>query len=192
MARAGETIHNPVTGERLTWRSVAADTGGRLVLGEMVVPPGGFVAAEHVHPTQEERYEILAGVLKVRLDGRERALGPGERVVVPAGRPHLWWNAGPEEVRFRCEVTPALHFETFLETFFGLASDGKTNAKGLPNLLQLAVLMRAYHDEVRLARPSPAVQSLLFGPLSIVGRLLGYRSSYPRYSAGSVEVSVSD
>ena len=71
MARAGETINNPVTGERFTWRQVAADTDGRLVLGEMVLPPGGFVAAEHVHPNQEERYEILAGELKVRLDGRE-------------------------------------------------------------------------------------------------------------------------
>ena len=36
MARAGETIDNPVTGERFTWRQVGADTDGRLVTGEMV------------------------------------------------------------------------------------------------------------------------------------------------------------
>ena len=189
MARAGETIHNPVTGERLTWSKVAADTDGGLVLGEMVLPPGGFVAAEHVHPNQEERYEILAGELKVRIEGRERSVGPGDRVVVPVGRPHVWWNAGRDEVRFRCEVTPALHFETFIETLFGLASDGKTDDKGFPDPLQLAVLMRAYREEVRLARPSPAVQALLFGPLAIVGRLMGYRSSYPRYSEGPDDVS---
>lgn len=192
MARAGETIYNPVTGERLTWRQVAADTAGALVLGEMVLPPGGSVAAEHVHPNQEERYEIVAGELNVRLDGKEQLLGPGDRVVVPAGRPHVWRNAGREEVRFRCEVAPALRFETFLETLFGLASDGKTDHKGIPNPLQLAVLMRAYQDELRLARPSPAVQSLLFGPLALVGRLIGYRSSYPRYSADSPGPSVAD
>jgi quercetin dioxygenase-like cupin family protein len=190
MARAGETIDNPVTGERLTWRQVAADTDGRLVMGEMVLPPGGFVAAEHVHPNQEERYEVLAGELRVRLDGRDRVLGPGDRIVVPVGRPHVWWNAGKDEVRFRCEVTPALHFETFLETFFGLAMDGKTDRKGLPNPLQLAVLMRAYHDEIRLARPPAAVQTAMFAPLAIIGRLLGYRGSYPRSSA-AVEVSES-
>jgi mannose-6-phosphate isomerase-like protein (cupin superfamily) len=184
MARAGETINNPVTGERLTWRQVAADTDGRLVLGEMVLPPGGFVTAEHVHPKQEERYEILAGRLNVRVDGRAQVLGPGDRVLVPAGRPHVWRNAGSEEVRFRVEVTPALRFETFIETLFGLASDGKTDARGMPNPLQVAVLMRAYQDELRLARPAPAVQSLMFGPLAIVGRLMGYRSSYPRYSEG--------
>ena len=185
MARAGETIRNTVTGEQFTWRKVAADSDGQLVWGEMVLPPGGFVTAEHVHPNQEERYEILAGGLTVRVDGQERVVGPGDRVVVPAGRPHVWWNAGREEVRFRCEVTPALQFETFIETLFGLASDGKTNAKGMPNPLQVAVLLRAYQKEVRLARPAPAVQSLLFGPLAVVGRLMGYRSSYPRYSAGS-------
>jgi len=180
MARAGQTIENPVTGERFTWQQVAADTHGRSVLGEMVLPPGGFVAAEHVHPNQEERYEILAGQLKVRLDGREQTAGPGDRVIVPAGRAHVWRNGGDEEVRFRCEVTPALRFETFIETFFGLASDGKTDRRGMPNPLQVAVLMRAYRDEIRLARPSPAVQSLLFAPLAVVGRLVGYRSSYPR------------
>jgi mannose-6-phosphate isomerase-like protein (cupin superfamily) len=192
MARAGETINNPVTGERFTWRQVAADTDGRLVMGEMVLPPGGFVTAEHVHPNQEERYEILAGELTVRLDGREQAVGPGDRVVVPVGRPHVWWNAGPEDVRFRCEVTPALHFEAFIETLFGLASDGKTDPKGLPNPLQLAVLMRTYQEEVRLARPSPAIQALLFGPLAIIGRLVGYRSSYPRSGDGPVEASLPD
>jgi len=154
------------------------------------VPPGGFVAAEHVHPNQEERYEILAGELNVRLDGREQVLRAGDRVVVPAGRPHVWRNAGLEEVRFRCEVTPALHFETFLETFFGLASDGKTNQKGLPNPLQLAVLARAYQDEIRLARPAPVVQTLLFAPLAMAGRLMGYRSSYPRYSPGRTDLSM--
>lgn len=187
MARSGETIKNTVTGEVFTWERVAADTDGRLVLGEMVLPPGGFVTAEHVHPNQEERYEVLTGELHVRIDGRERIVGSGDKVVVPVGKPHVWWNAGQDEVRFRCEVTPALHFETFLETLFGLASDGKTDAKGFPGPLQMAVLMHAYRDEVRLARPSPAIQDLLFGPLAMIGRLVGYRSSYPRYSHGAAK-----
>lgn len=187
MARPGQTIRNPATGERLTWSTVAADTDGRLVMGEMILPPGGSVAAEHVHPNQEERYEILAGELRVQVDGRERRAGPGDRVVVPVGRPHVWWNAGTEDARFRVEVTPALRFETFIETLFGLASDGRTDGKGIPDPLQLAVLMRAYREEIRLARPSPAIQTLLFGPLAMVGRWMGRRASYPRYSSGPLE-----
>jgi hypothetical protein len=72
--------------------------------------------------------------------------------------------------------------ETLFETLFGLAADGKVNAKGLPNPLQMMVLARAYRREVQ---PAPPL-SRIVGPLSIVlapvGRLLGYRARYERYS----------
>ena len=61
MIRSGDTLENPVTGERIVFRKTAADTGGALVLVECVVQPGGAVAAAHVHPHQEERFEVLRG-----------------------------------------------------------------------------------------------------------------------------------
>jgi hypothetical protein len=70
----------------------------------------------------------------------------------------------------------------FFETFFGLATDGKTNRKGLPNPVQLAVLMREYEDELHLASPPLIAQKAVFAPLAVVGRLFGYRGWYPRYS----------
>jgi hypothetical protein len=81
------------------------------------------------------------------------------------------------------EFRPALRTEVFFETFFGLASDGKTNRKGLPNPLRLAVLMREFEDELHLARPSVKLQRALFGPLAALGRVLGYRGWYPDYTA---------
>lgn len=183
MARTGDVLEHPVTRERIVWRQVAEDTRGELLQIDLFAQPGGFVAAEHVHPNQEERFEVLAGTLALRVDGRERTLGVGEVAVVPAGRPHAWWNAAPEEAHVLGEVRPALRTEMFFETFFGLAKDGKTNRRGLPNPLQLAVLMREYEDELRLARPSITIQRGLFGPLAVLGRLLGYRGWYPRYTA---------
>ncbi|MDQ3987417.1 MAG: hypothetical protein M3280_13085 [Actinomycetota bacterium] len=59
MIRAGETIENPVTGERVTFLKTSAETDGEMVLTETTVAPGGFVAAEHIHPHQSERFEIL-------------------------------------------------------------------------------------------------------------------------------------
>jgi hypothetical protein len=61
---------------------------------------------------------------------------------------------------------------------FGLAADGKTNRKGLPNPLRMAVIAKAYRDVIRLPFPPPWMQDagLLFGvPL---GRMLGYRPTY--------------
>ena len=42
---------------------------------------------------------------------------------------------------FRCVVRPALQFESLIETMFALAADGKTNRKGMPNPLRLAVIV---------------------------------------------------
>lgn len=183
MARAGDVIEHPVTRERVVWHSVAADTGGDRLELELFAQPGGFVAAAHVHPNQEERFEVVSGKLAMLVDGEERTLGPGDVAVVPPGRPHAWWNAGPVEVRIKGEIRPALRTEHFFETFFGLGRDGKTNRRGLPNPLQLAVLMREYEDEMRLAKPAFVIQRMLFAPLAVIGKALGYRSRYPHHSA---------
>ena len=47
----------------------------------------------------------------------------------------------------------------------------------------MAVILREYDQEVRLARPPAVVQRAVFGPLAVVGRRLGYRGWYPGYSA---------
>jgi hypothetical protein len=97
---------------------------------------------------------------------------------VPAGTPHRFWNAGEEEARFLCEVRPALQFEQLIETMFALAADGKTDQKGLPNLLQLAVVADATFDTVRLPFPPAWVQRLGLSVLAPIGSLLGYRPVY--------------
>jgi mannose-6-phosphate isomerase-like protein (cupin superfamily) len=178
MIRAGDSIENPVTGERLVFKKTAAETDGEYVLFECVVEPSGFVAAAHVHPFQEERFEILEGAVTFKLDGQELPTGPGDRILVPAGRKHQFWNAGETEARFECEVRPALEFERLVETMFALARDGKTNRKGMPNPLRLAVIARAHFDTVRLPFPPAWLQRfglVLGAPL---GWILGYRATY--------------
>ncbi len=182
MADAGDVLEHPVTGERLVWRRVARDTNGALVEGDLFAQPGGHPAAAHIHPHQRERFGVLAGTIKLRVDAEESTLGPGEWAEVPVGRPHVWWNDADEDAHVLVQISPAMRTEMFFETFFGLAKDGKTNSKGLPNLLQMAVLLREYRDEVILARPPAIVQDVLFTPLALVGRGLGLRGWYPRYS----------
>src|SRR5690348_17203865 len=94
MIRTGTVIENPVTGERIVFRKTSRDTGGAAVVIETFVQPNGFVAAAHVHPSQEERFEVLRGSVGFKI-GREKIVaGPGTRVTVPAGTPHKFWNAG--------------------------------------------------------------------------------------------------
>jgi mannose-6-phosphate isomerase-like protein (cupin superfamily) len=178
MIRAGDTIQNPVTGERLVFRKTSADTGGQAVVIETFVQPNGFVAATHVHPSQEERFEILRGAVGFKIGRKKLVAGPGQRLTVPAGTPHKFWNAGDDEAHFVCEVRPALQFESLLETMFALAADGKTNRKGMPNPLRLAVIANAHFDTVQLPFPPALVQKLGLALGAALGRVLGYGATY--------------
>jgi quercetin dioxygenase-like cupin family protein len=181
MSKAGDTIENPVTGERVVVRVGTEDSGGELLVNEGYIRPGGAVVGEHVHPAIQETFEVLSGRVGFRIDGRESIAGPGERLHVPAGTAHDWWNAGEEEAHVVVEIRPAERFEQMGLNLFGLARDGKTNSKGMPNLLQAAILAREFSDVFYFTRPPLLVQRLLFGALTPIARVLGYRGSYPRY-----------
>jgi len=185
--RAGDVIENPVTGERILFRTTSAETNGEAVVIECWVDPNGFVAKPHLHPYQEERFEILRGSVVFRLDGELLPAAPGDRILVPRGAAHQFWNDGEEEAHFVCEIRPALQFEQLLETMFSLAADGKTNRKGMPNPLRLAVIAAAHFDTVRLPFPPAWLQRVGLALGSPVGRLLGYRPAYER-ADGALEV----
>jgi quercetin dioxygenase-like cupin family protein len=179
MIHTGDTIENPVTGERVTFLKSAKDTGGEVVVIDTTVAPGGFVAAEHIHPYQSERFEILSGEVEFKRGKEIVVAKPGEVVIVEPGTPHNFRNlSDEEEIRFRAEVRPALSFETFLETMYRLAADGKTNKKGLPNPFRLAVIMNEQFDLVRLPFPPAWVQRTGLALGAPLGRLLGYEPVY--------------
>src|SRR5262245_23078322 len=76
MIRTGTVIENPVTGERIVFRKTSRDTGGQAVVIETFVQPNGFVAAAHVHPSQEERFEVLRGTIGFKIGREKLVAGP--------------------------------------------------------------------------------------------------------------------
>ncbi len=93
MSKAGEVIENPVTGERVVVRVGTEETGGELLVVEGFIKPGGAVTGEHVHPAIEEWFTVVRGRVGFRINGRESIAEPGQRLHVPAGTAHDWWNA---------------------------------------------------------------------------------------------------
>jgi hypothetical protein len=61
---------------------------------------------------------------------------------------------------------------------FALAVDGKTNRKGMPSLLRLAVIANAHFDTVRLPFPPAVLQRIGLALGSPFGRLIGYTPTY--------------
>ena len=88
MAYAGQTIENPVSGEKITFIQTAADTDGELLEIELELSPDGAVPGAHIHPEQEERFEIVEGTMAFRMGLKKIVAGPGEVVTVPAGKVH--------------------------------------------------------------------------------------------------------
>jgi quercetin dioxygenase-like cupin family protein len=166
MITPGQTLENPVTGERFTFTDTATSTGGELLAFELALRPGGAVPIPHVHPIQTERFEVVAGLMRFRLGLRRRLAGPGDVVEVAPGVVHGFANAGDEEARVRVEVRPALAMEEMLAEVVAMARAGRMTRRGLPrNLRDLAVLARTYDREAHAPLLSVGLQRLLLAPL---------------------------
>jgi quercetin dioxygenase-like cupin family protein len=162
----GQTLENPVTGERFTFTHTAGTTGGELLAFDFALRPGGAVPIPHVHPVQTERFQVLEGQMRFRVGLRKVVAGPGDVVEVPPGVAHSFANASDQEAKLRVEVRPALAMEDMFAEVITMAQAGRMNRRGMPrNLIDLARLARAYDQEAHAPLLSVGVQRLLLAPL---------------------------
>lgn len=136
----------------------------------------------HFHPRQEERFEVLAGVLDVFVDGDWRELSAGESITIPAGTRHAVRNSHDEPVRMRNTHTPALGFPAYMATLHALLMTGRVRSlppKDARSVILLAMLGCAHERTlISLRPPQRVVQALAF-----IGKRLNYQ--LPEPSAGT-------
>ena len=171
MAHVGQTIVNPRTGQRMTFVQI----GEEELRIDSVNPPTDEREPLHVHPRQESGAEVVSGSLVFEVDGMQRRVGPGESIGIPANTRHRFWNDGEEVAHSVQFFRPALDIASFFETFFALAERGELDAKGMPSLLQLAVLVPEFSDEIRTVSPPWPVTRAMTAVLGPVARRRGYR-----------------
>lgn len=172
MAREGQQISNPRTGQQMTFLEVREE----LLRIDMVNPVADEREPLHVHPCQESGAELISGSLVFEVDGVQRKLAPGESISIPANVPHRFWNDGDGEAHSIGYFRPALATAAFFETLFALAAADKLDAKGMPRPLQLAVMVPEFEKEIRpLSPPWPVLRAaaILLGPLA---RARGYHA----------------
>jgi len=186
--RRGQVFENPVTGERAVVLTDPATHPERVLVSHLFVRPGGRVAAKHWHPSLTERFHVLHGEVGFLVGEEERLLGPDDSAEVPPGTLHDWWQVGEEEAQVVVEVDPGDRFVEMVGTFFGLARDGKSDKKGVPHPLQLAVSAKGYSDVMVVASPPPWLQKIAFGLLAPIGRMRGLQPTYPQYQRSATVV----
>lgn len=140
MAHAGQELEG-WAGFRLLLVRTAAETDGELLEMQATYGGEGGLPPEHLHPSQDERFEVLEGTVKTVIAGAERRYEAGESFAVPAGTPHQMTGDGPARVRW--EVRPALRMAEFFEALYGDAEDG-IRAGASP-----ADVLARFTDEIR-------------------------------------------
>jgi quercetin dioxygenase-like cupin family protein len=179
-----EVLANPVTGEGAVLRR-PADTDNGMTVADLYARPGATVAYEHVHPVLTETFTVLRGELTLKTDGRQSTVFSGARVQVPPGTAHAWWNSGADTAWVLVEIDPGARFEEMTRNMFGLASAGRTDARGRPGLLQGALIAREFDEVHRLATPPQFVQRVLFRALAPLARRRGLLGNYPHFARWS-------
>ena len=136
--RPGETIEAPTMGHRIRCQSNSVSTGGELLRFSFWMRGDASPPPLHVHPRQEERIEVVSGMVLSLSGGVRRVLGPGGTISTPPGETHTVGPAGQDAVEMIVEFRPALDFERFVERMFALDRAGHLNAKGRGSPLRVA------------------------------------------------------
>jgi mannose-6-phosphate isomerase-like protein (cupin superfamily) len=147
------------------------DRDDRALVAEAVYGPAGSPPPAHLHPAQDEHFEVLGGEVTIDVHGQRRTLRAGESIDVPRRTPHQMWNAHPTDpVRVRWTTTPALRTEAWWAAL--------DRMEGKPTLTSFAPLLREYRDVFHLTAPPQWIAQPLFAALSV-----GRRPTPARYQA---------
>lgn len=159
-------------GERLAFERTPLDTAGAALEVEVRYLPTDRPPPLHLHPAQDERFEVRSGAVEVNVAGEQRTYEVGDVFTVPAGTVHTMRAVGDDGAVLGWRISPALGTEAFFRHMWALQRDG---ARGRGDPLRLAQILFAHRREFRLASPPDAVQWMAFGLLALVGRMLGRR-----------------
>jgi quercetin dioxygenase-like cupin family protein len=180
--QVGEVWENPTTREYARILELPYDNPERRVAAELIARAGARVVGEHRHPGLVECFTVLEGELTMTRSGQMSTLRQGDTALIEPNVWHDWWNASDRDTRVRVDVTPGERFGHMIETLFGLARLGYTNAKGMPDPLQLSLIVREFSDVIVFRSPPLVVQRALFGILAPIAHWRGYRATYPQLS----------
>jgi mannose-6-phosphate isomerase-like protein (cupin superfamily) len=134
---------------------------------------GGSPPPKHLHPQQDEHFEVLSGTIHARVEDEERTLGAGEEIEIPLGALHQMWNPGAEPAQVLWRTTPGGRSEQWFRSVDALHRSGRVGKDGMPSPIAFAVLLREFDDTIRLAGPAPLLRPAL-AAMALIGRARGY------------------
>jgi quercetin dioxygenase-like cupin family protein len=132
----------------------------------------GASSSHHIHPMQDESYQVRSGTLDLFLDKEWHKVEPGESISIPKGKVHAFRNSTNEITKTINTHDPGLRFQEYLEVMQKLIQEGKvTNMTGLRSGIYLSLHSLEFSNEFVPVQPPYWLIKLL----AEIGRLLGYK-----------------
>ncbi|MBG45367.1 MAG: hypothetical protein CMB76_02470 [Euryarchaeota archaeon] len=179
--RVGPIISQPALGEFVIPLAYGRDNNGELERMLVIFSPKNKGPPEHVHPNYDELFEVISGDYVFSVNRKDQKAGPGDKLTVKKGVPHRWRNVGEDYGFTIAESRPAARMLEVLFSIFGMAHEGKLTKKGQPKLFHAIVIGREYSDDTVPTFPPPFITYFLSMLLMPFAKLLGYKSTEPRY-----------
>jgi mannose-6-phosphate isomerase-like protein (cupin superfamily) len=169
------TLKNRHSGEILRMQR-RHDADGRIALIlEGTLPPKADGPPLHVHFREKEEGIVQAGTLGAQVGAEKIVVPAGGAVVLPAGVPHRWWNAGDELLEFNGRVAPVVDLDHYLQAVFAVLN---ASSNGRPPIFYLAHVFWRHRATQLIVAPPRAIQRIVFPVVLFIGRILGkYRGS---------------
>lgn len=180
MVKAGDQLHNPLSGETFLILQTAADTGGALFAMETCVPAqGGTHVPPHLHPAHNMRLTIMTGEMNLWIGrpANRRIYGARDEVNLPARTPYHWTVTGPGTLRFVTELQPAGEWELLFESMCAIGRAAA--AKKLNALLASMCVLNRRRNHLYFSGPPISLQQALFAGVAALARRWGYQDYYP-------------
>jgi mannose-6-phosphate isomerase-like protein (cupin superfamily) len=134
----------------------------------------GALTAKHVHPNQDDSYQVLAGTLDVFLNGRWTSVQQGQSIRIPKGTVHAIRNSTETPVRVLNKYDPGLRFQESQELLEHLIRSGKlTGMSGLKNGIYLSLHSMKFRNEFVAVSPPDWFLRII----AKLGRILGFKLS---------------
>jgi len=109
-----KTITLKSTGESITFVKTGKNNEGAFTEIICTIPAGQMGPPPHIHPLQDEIFEVMEGKLELSANGKKIVLEAGQSFNVIANTPHTFSNPLDKETKFRATYKPALDIDYLL------------------------------------------------------------------------------
>ncbi|MCC6817034.1 MAG: cupin domain-containing protein [Saprospiraceae bacterium] len=156
------------TGETITFVKTGKDTGGVFTEIICTIPAGKQGPPPHIHPLQDEVFEVIEGKLELSAKGKKIVLEQGQSFNVTAKTAHTFSNPLDRETKFRATYKPALDIEYVLvQGFEVLNSQPNPDKPSFQMMVDFDFLLEQIRGQYKFA----GISGIIFTIFAAIARL---------------------